>query len=149
MSGDSRTFDERISDAVAKFGGSWKFVISASIIIVAWVILNTMPLFGVIRWDSYPFVLLNLFLSLIAALQAPFIMMSQRRIEVKQDMAYRGLFADLKTELIQIKGVLIDLTGVLVDLKELVQLQANRLEEQAETIEEQADTIEGLEEELA
>ena len=139
---DETTFAERISDNIAKFGGSWLFIFLAIGSIILWVIFNTLPLFGVIRWDAYPFILLNLFLSLIAAFQAPFIMMSQRRVEVKQDMAYRGLFAELKNELVSVKGVLVDLTQVLKDLKDVVQHQANKIEDQADTIEEQADTIE-------
>lgn len=143
---DESTFGEKISDNIAKFGGSWLFIFLAMGSIVLWIILNTLPLFGVIRWDAYPFILLNLFLSLIAAFQAPFIMMSQRRVEVKQDMAYRGLFAELKNELISVKGVLVDLTQVLKDLKNVVQHQADKIEDQADTIEEQAETIEELEE---
>lgn len=143
---DARTFGEKVSDAVAKFGGSWTFIFLASGVVVVWVIVNALPLFGVIRWDSYPFILLNLFLSLIAAFQAPFIMMSQRRCEMKQDMAYRGLFAELKNELVEMKDVLKDLTSVLKDLKEIVQHQASTIEDQADTIEEQADAIEQLEE---
>jgi uncharacterized membrane protein len=143
---DERTFGEKVSDSIAKFGGSWKFIFLAMGCIVAWVAINTLPLFGIMRWDSYPFILLNLFLSLIAAFQAPFIMMSQRRCEVKQDMAYRGLFAEIKNELIAMKLVLADLTHVLKDLKYVVQHQADKIEDQADTIEEQAEQIEQLEE---
>lgn len=133
---DDRTFGERLSDSIAKFGGSWTFIFLAIGSIIGWVILNTLSLFGAVRWDAYPFILLNLFLSLIAAFQAPIIMMSQRRVEVKQDMAYRGLFAEIKDELVSMKTVLTDLTHVLKDLKEVVQHQANKIEDQADTIEE-------------
>lgn len=146
---DERTFAERVSDNIAKFGGSWTFIFLAIGSICLWVLLNTLSLFGAIRWDAYPFILLNLFLSLIAAFQAPFIMMSQRRVEIKQDMAYRGLFAEIKNEMVAMKGVLVDLTIVLKDLKEIVQHQADKIEDQADTIEEQADIIEELEEEVA
>jgi uncharacterized membrane protein len=139
---DGSTFAERVSDKIAKFGSSWTFIFLAMGCIFLWVVINMLPLFDVIRWDAYPFILLNLFLSLIAAFQAPFIMMSQRRMEIKQDMAYRGLFAELKNELVSVKSVLVDLTSVLRDLKEVVQHQANKIEDQADTIEEQADTIE-------
>ncbi len=149
------TFADRVSDNIAKFGGSWLFIFLSIGSICLWVLLNTLPILGIIRWDAYPFILLNLFLSLIAAFQAPFIMMSQRRVEEKQDMAYRGLFAEIKDELISMKSVLVDLTHVLKDLKNVVQHQANKIddqadviEEQADTIEEQADTIEELEETL-
>ena len=97
---DEYTFAERVSDYIAKFGGSWSFIFLSLGAIIAWVLLNTLSFFGFLRWDAYPFILLNLFLSLIAAFQAPFIMMSQRRVEVNQDMAYRGLFAEIKNELI-------------------------------------------------
>ena len=142
MTHEEPTFAERVSDKIAKFGGSWVFIFLAIGCICLWVLLNVLPVCGVIRWDAYPFILLNLFLSLIAAFQAPFIMMSQRRVEIKQDMAYRGLFAELKTELVSVKGVLVDLTQVLKDLKDVVQRQANKIDDQAETIEDQAETIE-------
>lgn len=90
---DERTFGEKVSDAVAKFGGSWKFIFAGMAIIVVWVSLNR---FCILSFDDYPYILLNLFLSLIAAFQAPFILMSQRRCEVKQDLIYRSLFREIK-----------------------------------------------------
>lgn len=89
-------FGEKISDVVAKFGGSWAFILTATFLIFLWIILNTLVVFDFISWDNYPFILLNLFLSFVAAFQAPFIMMSQRRCERKQDEAYRCLFMELK-----------------------------------------------------
>jgi CRP/FNR family cyclic AMP-dependent transcriptional regulator len=73
------TLGERIADAVAAFGGSWRFIISFLLFMTAWVIVNSTP----IKWDTYPFILLNLFLSMLAALQAPVIMMSQNRQDAK------------------------------------------------------------------
>jgi len=73
---------QRISDKVANFGGSWRFIIIFSSIIVVWVLFNTL-LSDKIEFDPYPFILMNLFLSAIAALQAPIIMMSQNRKEEK------------------------------------------------------------------
>jgi uncharacterized membrane protein len=99
MEQDCRTLGEKVSDAVAKFGGSWNFILSGFFIILIWVISNNIYLFY--HWDEYPFILLNLFLSLIAAFQAPFIMMAQRRVEVKQDAIYRALFREIK-ELVEI-----------------------------------------------
>lgn len=93
---DERTFAEKVSDYVANFGGSWWFIFSALGIILGWVAVNTLVFFEVLAWDKYPFILLNLFLSLIAAFQAPFILMSQKRVEKKQDEAYKKLFAELK-----------------------------------------------------
>lgn len=95
-SGDERTFGERVSDGIAKFGGSWSFIFWAAGILSFWVMLNVCSWFEIVSWDKYPFILLNLFLSMIAALQAPFIMMSQRRCEFKQDMIYRSLFREIK-----------------------------------------------------
>jgi uncharacterized membrane protein len=77
---DERTFAEKVSDYVANFGGSWWFIFSALGIILCWVAVNTLFFFEVLAWDKYPFILLNLFLSLIAAFQAPFILMSQKRV---------------------------------------------------------------------
>lgn len=73
-----RTRGQKMADAVAKFGGSWQFIITFSIIIILWMTINVLHLFGV-SFDPYPFILLNLFLSCVAALQAPIIMMSQNR----------------------------------------------------------------------
>ncbi|MFZ1787990.1 MAG: DUF1003 domain-containing protein [Saprospiraceae bacterium] len=73
---------QSISDKVATFSGSWKFIISFSVILSVWILFNTLsPLKD--EFDPYPFVLMNLVLSAIAALQAPIIMMSQNRKEEK------------------------------------------------------------------
>lgn len=96
MEADERTFGEKVSDAVAKFGGSWWFILSGAMGICLWVTINITQVFAWIRWDEYPFILLNLFLSLIAAFQAPFILMAQRRCEIKQDLIYRSLFREIK-----------------------------------------------------
>jgi uncharacterized membrane protein len=90
---DERTFGERVSDGVAKFGGSWKFIFTGMGIIAVWMALQ---LISFLAWDNYPYILLNLVLSLVAAFQAPFIMMSQRRCEIKQDLIYRSLFREIK-----------------------------------------------------
>jgi uncharacterized membrane protein len=75
------TFGERIADAVAGFGGSWTFIITFVVVLLAYSSLSL--LFGRNSWDPYPFILLNLFLSMLAALQAPVIMMSQNRQDTK------------------------------------------------------------------
>ena len=75
------TFAERVADHVARFGGSWTFIISFGLILVAYTSVNT-ALHGK-AWDPYPFILLNLFLSMLAAVQAPVIMMSQNRQDTK------------------------------------------------------------------
>ena len=73
---------QNISDKVATFGGSWKFIIVFSVIIFIWILFNTLSPKGS-EFDPYPFILMNLLLSAIAALQAPIIMMSQNRKEEK------------------------------------------------------------------
>jgi CRP/FNR family cyclic AMP-dependent transcriptional regulator len=75
------TFGERIADAVASFGGSWAFIIMFGVVLVTYTSIN-IGLRGK-AWDPYPFILLNLFLSMLAALQAPVIMMSQNRQDKK------------------------------------------------------------------
>src|SRR5437762_1782072 len=78
---EDMTFGERIADAVASFGGSWTFIIAFSVAICVYTALNIA--LGRSAWDPYPFILLNLFLSMLAAIQAPVIMMSQNRQDTK------------------------------------------------------------------
>src|SRR2546429_410144 len=75
------TFGERIADSVARFGGSWSFIISFAIVLIVYTFANVV--LGRSAWDPYPFILLNLFLSMLAAIQAPVIMMSQNRQDTK------------------------------------------------------------------
>src|SRR6202045_2425070 len=75
------TFGERIADVVASFGGSWTFIIVFGVVLVTWTAINV--LLRGRAWDPYPFILLNLFLSMLAAIQAPVIMMSQNRQDKK------------------------------------------------------------------
>jgi uncharacterized membrane protein len=75
------TFGQRLADSVARFGGSWTFIIIFGAVLVTYSSLNT--LLRNHAWDPYPFILLNLFLSMLAAIQAPVIMMSQNRQDVK------------------------------------------------------------------
>src|SRR6185437_34917 len=72
---EEATFGERIADAVARFGGSWTFIISFGVTLGVYASINVF-LKGS-AWDPYPFILLNLFLSMLASVQAPVIMMSQ------------------------------------------------------------------------
>ena len=74
----SNTIGKVIADKVAKIGGSWAFVISFMVFLVVWMVINVMQLFGW-HFDPYPFILLNLALSCISAIQATIIMMSQNR----------------------------------------------------------------------
>ena len=90
---------QKVSDKVARFGGSWKFIIIFFFILVAWIIFNTVAP-GKADFDPYPFILMNLVLSCIAALQAPIIMMSQNRKEEKdRKRSENDYLINLKAEL--------------------------------------------------
>ena len=93
------TFGQRVADKVAAFGGSWTFIIIFGVILGVWVIINSTALFAK-HFDPYPYILLNLFLSMIASVQAPVIMMSQNRLSskdrLKSDLDYE---VNLKAEL--------------------------------------------------
>ena len=80
-SNEKTTFGQKAADAVAKFAGSWAFIFSFVAVMVIWMIVNVV--LSTKAFDAYPFILLNLVLSCIAAVQAPLIMMSQNRQEVK------------------------------------------------------------------
>jgi len=96
---ERETFGERMADHVAAFGGSWTFILSFCGLLVIWMLLNvTGVLFRI--FDPYPFILLNLVLSCLAALQAPIIMMSQRRQESKDRLRGENDYrVNLKAEL--------------------------------------------------
>lgn len=83
---ERRTFGERLADKVAAFGGSWRFIAGFSGLLVVWAVLNSLILGGW-AFDPYPYVFLNLLLSMLAALQAPVIMMSQNRQAAKDRLA--------------------------------------------------------------
>ena len=93
------TKGQKISDKVARFGGSWAFIISFFIILIAWILFNTIAPKNN-DFDPYPFILMNLILSCIAALQAPIIMMSQNRQEEKdRKRSENDYLINLKAEL--------------------------------------------------
>jgi len=93
------TYGQRIADKVATFGGSWTFIISFAIFLLVWICINIYWL-GNKGFDPYPFILLNLILSSIAAIQAPVIMMSQNRQEDKdRERAKKDYMINLKSEL--------------------------------------------------
>jgi uncharacterized membrane protein len=93
------TFGQRIADKVASFGGSWTFITIFGVILAIWVLLNSSALLAK-HFDPYPYILLNLFLSMLAAIQAPVIMMSQNRQaakdRLKSDLDYE---VNLKAEM--------------------------------------------------
>jgi uncharacterized membrane protein len=78
---EEMTFGQRLADNVAAFGGSWTFISIFAVVLVVWILLNSFILirFGNASFDPYPYILLNLFLSMLAAIQAPIILMSQNR----------------------------------------------------------------------
>ena len=98
-SNEETTFGQKAADAVAKFAGSWAFIFSFIAVMVIWMIVNVV--LSTKAFDAYPFILLNLVLSCIAAVQAPLIMMSQNRQEVKdRKRAENDYKINLKNELI-------------------------------------------------
>jgi len=118
---EEATFGERIADAVARFGGSWTFIIAFGVTLVVYASVNVF-LRGR-AWDPYPFILLNLFLSMLASVQAPVIMMSQNRQDTKDRL--RGeLDFDVnrraEAEIQAVAGKLHELTDKIEDLEELV-----------------------------
>jgi len=93
------TFGERVSDHMADFGGSWKFLLIFAGVLVVWIITNSV-LIATHVFDPYPFILLNLILSCLAAVQAPIIMMSQNRAETRDRLrAENDYKINLKAEL--------------------------------------------------
>ena len=97
-SNEKTTFGQKAADAVAKFAGSWAFIFSFVAVMVIWMIVNVV--LSTKAFDAYPFILLNLVLSCIAAVQAPLIMMSQNRQEEKDRRRARSDYMiNLKAEL--------------------------------------------------
>jgi uncharacterized membrane protein len=118
---EQETFGERIADAVARFGGSWAFIITFAVILIVYSSANVI-LKGR-AWDPYPFILLNLFLSMLAAIQAPVIMMSQNRQDVK-DRVRSELDFDVnrraETEIQSLSQRLSLITDKLEDVEEMI-----------------------------
>ncbi len=91
---------DRLADAIARVGGSWPFIIAFLLLLAAWIVLNAAFLSGAQQFDPYPFIFLNLVLSMLAALQAPIIMMSQNRQSAKDRLvANTDYEVNLKAEL--------------------------------------------------
>ena len=98
---EKMTFGDRMADKVSEVAGSWGFIFGFSLFLLFWVILNGILLARGNQLDPYPFILLNLLLSCIAALQAPIIMMSQNRQAAKDSLRNQNDYrTDLKSELI-------------------------------------------------
>jgi len=97
---DRRTFGERLSDRIAAFGGSGPFILVSLAVLAAWIVVNGWWLGERRAFDPYPFILLNLVLSMLAALQAPIIMMSQNRQTARDRMdAAQDYEVNLKSEI--------------------------------------------------
>lgn len=93
------TLGQRLADKVAEFGGSWTFIIAFGVMLLAWVAVNSLSLAGN-AFDPYPYIFLNLILSMIAAIQAPVIMMSQNRQALKDRLAVKHDYeVNLKAEI--------------------------------------------------
>jgi len=96
------TRGDRLADRVAAVGGSWGFIIAFGVVLVAWAVINTgiLPDLGLHAFDAYPYIFLNLMLSMLAAVQAPIILMSQNRQAMKDRIAARHDYeVNLRTQL--------------------------------------------------
>jgi uncharacterized membrane protein len=98
---EKMTFGQRLADKVAGFGGSWTFISIFAVVLVIWILLNSFVLISYNKsFDPYPYILLNLFLSMLAAIQAPIILMSQNRQAYKDRLsAEHDYEVNLKAEL--------------------------------------------------
>lgn len=135
------TFGQKIADAVAKFGGSWTFIISFILLMAAWMLINQLRLFG-LHFDVYPFILLNLALSTLAAVQAPLIMMSQNRaaeydrlqalndfnVNKKSEEEIRFLYAKLDHIVQQDQSELLEIQKLQTEMLAAISRQLTRLE---------------------
>ena len=119
---------QRISDKVAKFGGSWRFIISFLVILISWIVFNVIAM-GIYKFDPFPFILLNLILSCVAAIQAPIIMMSQNRQEEKDRMrSENDYLINLKAEM-QIRSLHQKMDLLIEEqIKTLFECQAQQLQ---------------------
>ena len=124
---EKSTHAERIADAVAHFGGSWAFILSFSAAIIIYTAINIF--LGGRAWDPYPFILLNLFLSMLAAIQAPVIMMSQNRQDTKDRLRGELDFDVNRRAESEIQGLsrkLNELDNKIDDLGDLLRTKAAR-----------------------
>ena len=96
---ERRTVGERMADTFAKGAGSWRFISVFLVVLAAWMVVNAIA--GLRHWDPYPFILLNLVLSCVAALQAPVILMSQNREEARDRLRAEADYeVNLKAEVL-------------------------------------------------
>lgn len=129
------TAGEKIADKVASFGGSWRFIITFGVILTVWITVNSLALMTK-PFDPYPYILLNLILSCLAALQAPVIMMSQNRQEAKdRRRSEHDYQINLKAE-IEIRHISLKIDHLLhhqwARLQEIQQIQLDLVKELSE-----------------
>src|SRR6267142_3923548 len=122
---EEETFGERIADRVASFGGSWTFITSFGIVLVTYAALNIG--LAARAWDPYPFILLNLFLSMLAAIQAPIIMMSQNRQDKKDRLRGELDYAVNRRAEVEIQGLSRKLNLMTDQLGDLDDMLRNQL----------------------
>lgn len=124
---EETTFGQRLADHVAHFGGSWSFIIAFAMVLIVYAAVNV-ELAGR-AWDPYPFILLNLFLSMLASVQAPLIMMSQNRQDIKDRLRSEMDFdVNCRAEL-EIQGLARKLNGLdekLADIDEALREMSGR-----------------------
>lgn len=122
-----RSPGEKLADSVATFGGSWKFITIFAVVLLVWIVVNSVAL-GSKAFDPYPYILMNLILSCVAALQAPVIMMSQNRREAKdRKRAENDYLINLKSE-IEIRNLHQKMDLSMVDqFQHLCEIQAKQL----------------------
>ncbi len=123
---ERETFGERIADHVASFGGSWSFIIVFILVMAGYSAINVV--LGMKAWDPYPFILLNLFLSALAAIQAPVIMMSQNRQDKKDRIRSEMDFYVNRHARTELQGVAQKLNNVddrIADIEELLRQKVN------------------------
>ena len=124
---EGTTFGQGVADAVAQFGGSWSFIILFGVVLMIYTAINIW--LGKRAWDPYPFILLNLFLSMLAAIQAPVIMMSQNRQDQKDRVRGELDFEVNRRSESEIKGLskkINQLADQMADLEELLRGQVLR-----------------------
>ena len=127
------TLGQRAADSIAKFAGSWAFIFSFSGVLILWMVVNVLLAAG--AFDPYPFILLNLVLSCVAAIQAPLIMMSQNRQEEKdRRRAENDYKVNLKTE-IMIEDLYDKVNAILAKQSALERHLRGDREEESETAE--------------
>ncbi len=120
---ENATMGDKIADKFTNFAGSWFFIIGFSLLLILWIVLNSFFLNN--KFDKYPFILLNLMLSCIAALQAPIILMSQNRQAKKESLRNSNDYKiDLKSELI-LEAVYDKMTKITKNQEKIIELLEN------------------------